>query len=172
MAEFLQAIDYVLINEGGYCNNPKDPGGATNFGILQRDWPQVEIAKITRDQAIAWYQPNYWDKMPYATVTSQQVATKLLDMHVNLGPGAAVKIAQKALGFPDQSVDGLMGPHTVAAINAADPAKFLADLTSLLVAHYKQLEQANPDLVAFDHGWIARATKLPPADSATNPAAA
>src|SRR4051812_42347134 len=98
MANFAEAINYVLENEGGYSNNPSDPGGATNFGIEQREWPQVQIAAITREQAISWYLPNYWNKAPYDKINSQQAATKLFDTHVNCGLKSAAMMAQKALG--------------------------------------------------------------------------
>ncbi len=172
MADFNLAINYVLENEGGCCNNPNDPGGSTNFGILQRDWPQVDITNITRPEAIAWYQPNYWEKVPYVGIASQQIATKLFDMHVNLGLSPAVMIAQKALGFSGPNVDGDMGQLTVAAINAADKAKLLAEVVSLLTLHYKLLEQRNPGLVAFDRGWMTRATKLPDPDQPQSAASA
>jgi type VI secretion system secreted protein VgrG len=164
MAQFLAAIQYVLLNEGGFSDDPNDPGGATNFGILQRELPGVDIRTITREQAISFYLPNYWNKALYANIASQQVATKLFDMHVNLGLVPAVRIAQHALGFQDANVDGDMGPMTVAAINAADPASFLAGVVGLLTTHYKLLEARNPKLMAFDRGWMARANKLPPAD--------
>jgi len=165
MAEYIPAIQYVLVNEGGYVNNPNDPGGATNFGILQREMPGVDIRSITQQQAIAWYLPNYWNKAPFAQINSQQVATKLFDMHVNLGLTPAVVIAQHALGFAEPDVDGAMGPMTLQAINAADPAGFLSAVISLLVTHYKALEGRNPKLMVFDRGWMARANKLPPADA-------
>jgi lysozyme family protein len=164
MAEFLPAIQYVLINEGGFSDNPNDPGGATNFGILQRDMPDVDIRTITSEQAVAFYLPNYWGKAPYADIASQQVATKLFDMHVNLGIVSAVRIAQRAVGFQDSDVDGIMGPKTVQAINTAATASFLAGVMNLLAAHYKALEAKNPKLLEFDRGWMARTNKLPPAD--------
>ena len=165
MAEFLPAVQYVLLNEGGFTNNPNDPGGATNFGILQREMPGVDIRSITRDQAISFYLSNYWNKVLYANLTSQQVATKLFDMHVNLGLVPAVRIAQHALGFQDANVDGNMGPMTVAAINAANPGSFLSAVVGLVVSHYKFLEAKNPKLMVFDRGWMARGNKLPPPDA-------
>lgn len=171
MAEFLPAIEYVLLNEGGYCDNPNDPGGATNFGILQRDWPEVQIASITRDQAIGWYEPNYWNKVPYSQLSSQEVATKLFDMHVNCGLSATVMIAQKALGFAAQNIDGQMGPMTLAAINSVNETSFLTEVVELLTLHYKLLEQKDPKLVTFDRGWCARAAKLPLAPVAPSLAA-
>lgn len=162
MADFLAAINYVLVNEGGYSNDPNDPGGATNFGIEQKEWPEINIATITREQAVAWYQPNYWNKAPYAAIVSQEVATKLFDMHVNCGLGTAVRMAQEALGFKGSDVDGGLGPATLAAINAAEPDSFLAAVVDLLKAHYKTLEARNPKLLEFDRGWMARAVNLPP----------
>jgi lysozyme family protein len=170
MAQFLPAVQYLLVNEGGFVKNPNDPGGATNFGIEQRKMPDVNIRDITRDQAIAFYLPNYWNKALYANLKSQQVASKLFDMHVNLGLVPAVRIAQHALGFQDDNVDGDMGPMTVTAINAASPASFLSAVIGLLTTHYKLLEAANSRLIVFDRGWMARANKLPPPDS--NPVAA
>ncbi len=164
MADFFTAINYVLENEGGFTNNPSDPGGATNFGIEQKEWPEVNIATITQAQAISWYQPNYWSKAKHSDLVSQQVATKLFDMHVNLGLATAVMIAQKAAGFSGLEVDGNMGPKTVEAINNANKAAFLPELVSLLSLHYKLLEQRNPSLTVFDRGWMARAVKLPPPD--------
>lgn len=161
MADFTTAISYVLENEGGYSNDPNDPGGATNFGIEQKEWPEVDIANINRDQAIGWYKPNYWEKAPYDSIESQQVATKLFDMHVNCGLGTAVRIAQQAMGFKNEDVDGNMGPATLSAINQAQPNDFLNAVVELLQAHYKSLETHNPKLVVFDHGWMNRAVKLP-----------
>jgi type VI secretion system secreted protein VgrG len=166
MAQFLPAVQYMLVNEGGFVNNPNDPGGATNFGILQREMPGVDIRTISRDQAISFYQANYWSKIPYANLASQQVATKLFDMHVNLGLVPAVMIAQHALGFQSTDIDGDMGPMTVGAINNANPATFLSSVVGLIVTHYKLLEERNPKLVAFDRGWMIRANKLPPPDAA------
>src|SRR5664280_1189786 len=71
MAQFLAAIQYVLLNEGGFSDDPNDPGGATNFGILQRELPGVDIRTITREQAISFYLPNYWNKALYANIVSR-----------------------------------------------------------------------------------------------------
>ncbi len=173
MADYLPAINYVLPNEGGYSNDPADPGGATKFGILQRDWPEVDIASITVEQAIAWYQPNYWNKAPYSALTNQQVASKLFDMHVNCGLKTAVMVAQQALGFSVADVDGNFGPATLAAINAADPSSFLAQVIILLDQHYNHLVQLHSGLQKFLGGWIARAGRLPaPSRAASMPATA
>ena len=161
MAEFLAAIDYVLLNEGGFVNNPNDPGGATNFGIEQKEWPHGNVAAMTRDQAVAWYLSNYWNVAPYSQIVSQQIATKVFDTHVNMGLGTAVKIAQQALGFTGSAIDGDLGPGTIAAINKADESALLPELINRIQQHYKLLEELNPKLATFNAGWMARAARLP-----------
>ena len=58
---FEAAVNDVLGEEGGYVNNPADPGGETNWGISKRAFPQVDIKALTRDDAKALYRANYWD---------------------------------------------------------------------------------------------------------------
>lgn len=59
---FNKAVEFVLKWEGGYSNNPHDPGGETKFGISKRAYPHLEISKITKEQAIAIYQKDYWQR--------------------------------------------------------------------------------------------------------------
>jgi lysozyme family protein len=70
-AEFTYAVNEVLRSEGGLVNDPADPGGLTNYGISQRAYPGVDIAKLTKEEAIAIYYRDYWlaakcDKLPPA----------------------------------------------------------------------------------------------------------
>lgn len=57
-----RAIDFVLKWEGGYSDNPNDPGGETNYGISKRSYPQLDIKNLTRDQAVTIYQRDYWQR--------------------------------------------------------------------------------------------------------------
>jgi len=58
--DFEQAVDFTLGWEGGYVNNPQDPGGETNFGISKRSYPLLDIKSLTIDQAKAIYFQDYW----------------------------------------------------------------------------------------------------------------
>jgi lysozyme family protein len=162
MSAFRPAVLYVLENEGGYSNYPGDPGGPTNFGITQKDMPDIDTRKISQDDAIRWYEVNRWNKAPWASIEDQSVCTKLFDAAVNNGARTAVMLAQHVLSFRGDAIDGGLGPVTVGAINRDDPAAFLEDFVEALVLHYKVLEQHNPKLTIFDHGWMVRARKLPP----------
>ncbi len=59
MSDFQIAVNLVLNHEGGYVNNPSDPGGETNFGIAKRWHPDLDIRNLTKDQASVIYQQQY-----------------------------------------------------------------------------------------------------------------
>src|SRR6266700_2325053 len=60
--EFIIAVKVVLVDEGGYSNDPDDPGGETNYGIDKRSHPDVDIKNLTEAQAIDIYYTDYWQK--------------------------------------------------------------------------------------------------------------
>ena len=63
MTTFDQAFAIVIGEEGGYVNDPNDPGGETKYGIAKNSHPNVDIANLTLDQAKAIYKTEYWDKV-------------------------------------------------------------------------------------------------------------
>lgn len=113
---FERAVKHVLTFEGGYVNNPKDPGGETKYGISKRAYPKIDIKNLTIQQAKDIYYKDYWlaskcDKMDY------KVALLVFDMSVNMGINRSVKTLQEAIG--GISVDGLIGNQTLNALNNA-----------------------------------------------------
>lgn len=56
------AVGLTLNFEGGFVRDPDDAGGATNFGISQRAHPDLDIAHLTREQAVSIYKADYWDQ--------------------------------------------------------------------------------------------------------------
>ena len=157
MAEFDQAISFVLGNEGGLSNDPFDAGGLTNFGISQHAHPTEDIKNLTRDRAIEIYRNSYWEMFPYDQIISQRVATKLFDMVVNMGPMKAVRIIQLALGSIEAGplvADGILGSHTIESLNAADESKLMDEIKARLCKFYCELGQ--PEFVL---GWMRRAVK-------------
>lgn len=70
MKDFEKALQFVLKWEGGYSNDPNDPGGETKYGISKRSYPELDISKLTLKQAEKIYYENYWlktgcDQLPY-----------------------------------------------------------------------------------------------------------
>ena len=86
--KFEHAMEFVLRWEGGYANNPADPGGETNFGISKRSYPELDIKNLTKDQAIAIYKRDYWDRCG-AEQMPWPLALIHFDSAVNCGVGQA-----------------------------------------------------------------------------------
>ena len=109
---FEKSLERVLINEGGYVNDPQDPGGETRWGISKRSYPSVNIATLTKEQAGEIYRRDFWDKC-HADDLPPALAFQVFDMAVNSGIGTAIRKLQLAAGVAD---DGHWGPVTAAAI--------------------------------------------------------
>src|SRR5690606_31473517 len=156
---FLRAVEVVLDHEGGYVNDPRDPGGETKYGISKRSYPDLDIASLTREQAAEIYYRDWWQRYGYGRLQDEAVATKLLDMAVNMGPAAAHRLLQEALVFLDNpvAVDGIIGPQTVAATNKADPKRLLQVLRWMAAHHYYRIAAQRPQSRAFLIGWLRRA---------------
>ena len=152
MADFQQAVALTLQHEGGYVNDPADPGGATNMGITQRDLPDTPIQNLTVAQAVAYYSNTYWKGL-YSSLTSQQLANKLFDWGVLFGVGTAVKVLQGVLGIKQ---DGLFGPASLAAVNATDGVMLLEEYKNSMLIHASRVVAANPTLTKFLAGWVRR----------------
>lgn len=106
MASFDIAVALVLAHEGGLVTLPGDPGGTTNFGIDQRSHPTVDVAALTREQAIAIYHDEYW--MSWMDVEDQHLANCLLDCAVNQGVSTAYNIFTRARTLRQFQVERLM----------------------------------------------------------------
>lgn len=122
----------IVAREGGYVNDPDDPGGATKFGVtigtmkslgldLNRDG-RVDVADVkalTREQAEGIFVEHYFRK-PRLAELPETMQASVFDMYVNAGTNA-VKILQRLtsrMGFP-ANADGAVGPQTIAAAKAA-----------------------------------------------------
>lgn len=124
MSNFDQAFTALLGNEGGYSNNPADPGGETMWGITlavaRANGYTAPMKDISQATAKGIYSRHYWlpefDQLPY------KIAFALFDAAVNSGVTQAVRWLQRALGIAD---DGKFGPITLAAVQAADPERLL-----------------------------------------------
>lgn len=108
--DFSRAVEFVLEEEGGFVDDPQDPGGATNWGISQRAYPEINIKALSRDKAIAIYQRDYWDHLPTLPGRLQFL---VFDFAVNAGISRAIKTLQSAIGV---NPDGEFGPISRSAL--------------------------------------------------------
>lgn len=114
MADAFDAAIELLLSpdvEGGYVNDPLDPGGETHWGISKRSYPELNIRDLTKADAIVIYQRDFWKPLCCPELPPT-LAIVLFDSAVNQGQRAAIEMLQAALGV---AVDGLMGPVTVTA---------------------------------------------------------
>jgi len=159
MSKFDDIIEVVLEHEGGYVNDPKDPGGETNFGIAKRSHPDVDIKNLTREGAKEIYKEVYWDKNKVESLP-EELWHIYFDMCVNQGKSRAVKIIQRAVNGKGGSltVDGGMGPMTIAAIGKSRVE--LDRVRAYRVKYYSDLVTKKPDLERFYFGWFKRALEV------------
>lgn len=135
MQSVKQIAQEIVAREGGFVNDPDDPGGATNFGVtihtlrrlgldLTRDG-RVDVADVralTRSQAVGIFIEHYFER-PLIGRLPAPLQASVFDMYVNAG-GNAVKILQRLLtemGFA-VAVDGVLGPQSLAAAHEAQKA--------------------------------------------------
>jgi lysozyme family protein len=182
-SSFDEAVKTVLKHEGGYVNDPHDPGGATNYGISLRflkatgdlevgdvdhdgDIDQKDIACMTPAEAERIYRKYWWDRYDYEAVPDQEVATKIFDMAVNMGPAEAHRIVQRAVNAVASAtlaVDGIFGPGTREALSEAierfGGERVLAALRERQKDFYVDLVARKPDLGRYLAGWLTRAAE-------------
>jgi lysozyme family protein len=105
----------------------------SKFGISAAAHPTADIAGLTEDGAKAIYQREYWGPAGCDAVPDA-VRFDLFDMAVNSGVRPAVKVLQKAAGMPPEECDGIVGPHTLMAIQQLDTARLLAHFNGARLA--------------------------------------
>lgn len=148
MINFDAAFDRLIGNEGGYVDNPNDPGGETNWGISKRQYPDLDIKALTRDQAKAIYQRDYWDKA-HASQLCPMMMFQMFDYAVNAGIDAATRTLQRALGVP---ADGVWGPITTEAAQQQSPTRQIVLFTAAKLQNYTR----DPNWQSFGAGWVNR----------------
>lgn len=165
MALFDLAVAIVLQHEGGFVNNPVDKGQATNMGIstptltkwLGRAATLRDVQNLTADTAKAIYRKWYYEPIKGDQITSQAIATAMLDLAVLTGPATAVKAAQAILGV---TVDGNLGPITLGKLNLMAPQDFLWQFSDKYHALFSDIVTATPNQVVFLKGWTLRACAM------------
>lgn len=153
---FELGLAFVFEVEGIESDDPDDRGGLTRFGIAQNYNPDVDVARLTRDQAELRYLTNYFYPASCEDF-SRPLAIAVFDASVNHGPVTAKKLLQSALRV---SVDGLVGPATIAAIEASNQPQLLIDFLSHRALSYHEIAAASPSQTKFIRGWMRRLFKL------------
>lgn len=166
MAEFTDAVNYVLINEGGLVDKRQDSGGITSFGITlpmltsfrQRQCSDADIINLTEIEAKRIYETLFWNKLSVSGL-NQAIATAILDVAVNNGQTVAIKLAQHCLPAAVLP-DGIMGVQTLNALDKANPEMFIYNYVGYLQDRYADLCINATNQLVFIKGWLRRSRRL------------
>ena len=157
---FDQSFEMVLKHEGGYVNDPRDPGGRTNLGVTQRAWegyvgkPVDEdfMRKLTPEGVKPFYKAMYWDKIKGDQLPNG-VDYAAYDLAVNSGVGRAAKFLQTIAGV---MADGVLGPKSMGAIRECNPEHTVDALCDMRLDFLKRL--SNFDI--YGKGWAGRVARV------------
>jgi lysozyme family protein len=145
---FDRAFDVIVGQEGGYVNDPRDPGGETKFGISKRAYPDEDIPNMTLERAKEIYSRDYWlvlrcDAMPWP------LSLFVFDCGVNQGVMRATMLLQTTLRV---KTDGEIGPVTLAAIAAANQRELAATFMGYRAISYSK----TGGFAIYGRGWFNR----------------
>lgn len=173
MANFLIAYKKTLAHEGGYVNDPDDPGGETYKGVaraMHKDWTGWAIIDAAKNdstfpknldnneklnEAIQdFYEKKFWNPIKATDIQSQLVAESIFDFGVNAGVKTSAKLAQKVVGVVQ---DGWIGPITLRALNSFNKKHFLSAFTVQKIRRYVDIIEKKPVMKKYLFGWIRRA---------------
>ena len=153
---FEACLNFVLKHEGGWSDDPHDPGGATMKGVtllaykvyLGRLPSKEELRNIPDDHLIDLYRTRYWDN---ASCDDLETGVDLVvfDMAVNGGVGRSSRMLQRCVGA---SVDGAIGAKTIALTNGILPRDLVIRFSTERRNFYKTLETFD----RFGKGWLRR----------------
>lgn len=157
---FEQCFKWLLAHEGGFVNNPRDPGGMTNLGATRANWAawlghdptEAEMRALTPADVAPFYRAKYWQAMRCDDLPSG-VDWVVMDFGVNSGIGRSAKFLQRVVGAGQ---DGQIGPLTLANVKACDPKKLIDEICDARQAFLESL----PTFAYFGKGWTARVKEV------------
>lgn len=171
MASFDIFLPILLRFEGGYVDDPDDPGGETNKGVTMATFCQCShqllgieptsqnLQALTDAQAGIIYRALYWDKMSGDDFQLQDLANIVCDFYVNAGTHATV-LLQRILNSMGAHVveDGSIGPASMQALNGLDQVAVYRQYKQGRISYYQSLGQRFP---RFLQGWLNRTNAFP-----------
>lgn len=170
MADINKLAPFIHRWEGGFVNDPVDQGGATNMGVTIGTWRQVGYDKdgdgdidVDDLKLLTWndvmsrvLKPHYWDRWRADEIRSQSLANILVDWVWASGTHG-IKIPQQILGV---KADGIVGPKTIAALNARAPRELFAQIKQARLNFVDNIVRKKPSQKRFINGWKYRINEI------------
>ncbi|MHC1707434.1 MAG: glycoside hydrolase family 108 protein [Bacteroidales bacterium] len=165
---FQKFMKVILRHEGGFVNDPDDPGGATKYGISIRLLASLgELGDIDKDgdvdihdilalgpeEVAEIYFAHFYEPLRIEEIKDSSLAMQVFDFAVNAGSKTAVKILQESLKI---TADGIMGPRTLAEVNNYSTSTPLMLYRYARNDFYRNLASRKPKLKKFLQGWLNR----------------
>lgn len=159
-SRFDACMPFIFKAEGGYSDNPADPGGPTNFGITLATLRAYEgdpnltaddVKKLTRGVAREIYRTAYWNRMQCGALPPG-LDLEVFDFGVNSGPAESVKTLQALVGVTQ---DGSVGPITLAAVRQFNVGDLIGRFAQARLAFYQSL-----NMPEFEQGWASRVAQI------------
>ena len=151
-----KCLETILHHEGGYVNQPKDPGGETNLGVTKRVYEEWGGTKNMKDLQVSdvapIYKKNYWDKMKGDDLPGG-LDLCVFDFGVNAGPGRAAKYLQKMIGTV---VDGGIGPNTLAKLDSYVKEHTIQETIEKYQSMRQEYYESLSTFSTFGKGWTRR----------------
>jgi lysozyme family protein len=161
---FEDRVNHVLNSEGGFVNDPIDRGGPTNRGISWDVWVEnaqsilgkqptlSNLENLSADDAKTIYKVKFWDKIYLDDIEDGDLRWLLFDFYVNSG-GNAIIVLQKELNKMGHSlsIDGVMGPNTINAINSSNIIGLYNNFKEGRRTFYEKLVQKDIDRYLKKH---------------------
>jgi lysozyme family protein len=165
MADFQPAVTITLQNEGGFLHNPVT-GEIANHGVTLKfvrssgykcDADETFIRSLSRTEALDIYRTYFWNRTHIGSIDNQNLANKVFDLTVNMGP-VALKLLQSAVNTSGGQceVDGVLGPISIRQINALNADQLLAHYKRLAAQRYQRIAADNTELAGDLTAWLAR----------------
>ncbi|MGB8698251.1 MAG: glycosyl hydrolase 108 family protein [Thermosynechococcaceae cyanobacterium] len=158
---FAKALEFTLPAEGGQVDNPVDPGGRTNKGIIQsvynhyrsqKGLPNKDVFDISDAEVGEIYFTMYW-KPAQCDVMTLPLAVVHFDTAVNFGVRGSIQFLQEALGL---SADGIFGPQTQGHLQSNNNKATAKKMVVGRIAYRHQRVAENPSQEIFLQGWLNR----------------
>ena len=148
---------FILSWEGGFVNDPRDPGGATNKGVTLATFRSVfgkdktvkDLKKITDSQWMTIFKTKFWDRYKADSIKDEWITYLLVDWLWASGAGNAINRVQKFLGL---KVDGIVGNITINKINSHNGKELFTKLWHLREDFIKTRAQ----YLIYGKGWLRR----------------
>jgi len=152
-------LDRLIGIEKGLADDPNDYGGLTKYGISQASYPEIDIAKLTPEEAGKIYYRDFYIPMAIKEIPDDRIAWTVFGFGVNAGPITSIIMLQETLNrisYNDIVVDGINGPITQAAIRKENQNELLYELVASRKDYRNAVIENDSSQNKFKESWLSR----------------